>query len=296
MSEAPNGDYGTLEEVESRTSVVIKDVVNEWETKCERHFGYTVPTLVFTRSIEQGRMIVDSFNANGHRFSQVHSGDDHHERLQRIEDFRNGDLDGLVSVDVLAEGFDVPSVKCVLFARPTGSITRLIQAIGRGQRVSEGKDHCLVLDMSESVKRELHTLSDHWSVGPTEFVSGEGKESRPAPAKECPECHAIVPAATMVCPECGHQFPAPEPEETLDGRLVQLLRSDYGRMSTQELAEAMGDAIGLRYGREIGWGCACETATEKAGDRGRLDLTYTIANAIWKQWDCLLYTSPSPRD
>ena len=136
-------------------------------------------------------------------------------------------------------------------------------------------------------KRQVGCVWVRWSVGPTEFVSGEGKESRPAPAKECPECHAIVPAATTVCPECGYQFPAPEPEETLDGHLVQLLRSDYGRMSTQQLAEAMGDVIGLRYGREIGWGCACEIATEKAGDLGRLDLTYTIANAIWKQWDDL---------
>jgi len=48
---------------------------------------------------------------------------------------------------VLTEGFDEPSVDCVIVARPTRSKTLYVQMIGRGTRLYPGKDDCLILDL-----------------------------------------------------------------------------------------------------------------------------------------------------
>ena len=271
------GDYGTAEEIEQRTSLVLDDAVARWEIKCAEHFGRTVPTLVFSRSIRQGEIIVESFNAHGHRFAQVHSGDDQSIRAKRIKAFRNGELDGLVSVDVLAEGFDVPAVQCIVFARPTRSLTRLIQSIGRGQRMCEGKEYCLVLDMSEAMRYKFNQLQEHWGIGPRGFTPEKLTDDGIAPAKICPECGAIVPLATTVCPECGYEF-VPKPKPPLEGELVELRRCEYMSMSLEEAIEEFAMQVAAK-GKGFAWRCAAHIGTQKAAMRG--GDPYNIANGVW---------------
>lgn len=74
------------------------------------------------------------------------------------EMMRNGQVNVIVSVGVLTEGFDLPAIDCIVMARPTQSATLYQQCIGRGLRPSPetGKTDCLVLDVCE-VNR-IHTL------------------------------------------------------------------------------------------------------------------------------------------
>ena len=59
----------------------------------------------------------------------------------------------LVSVDLFSEGFDCPDVEFVQLARPTLSLTKYLQMVGRGLRVAEGKGYCVVLDNVGLYKR-----------------------------------------------------------------------------------------------------------------------------------------------
>jgi DNA repair protein RadD len=74
--------------------------------------------------------------------------------------------------------------------------------VGRGTRLAEGKDDCLVLDFAGNTARH----------GPIDMVDGRKKEPAgdgEAPIKVCPECQTINHASARRCIECDHEFPPP---------------------------------------------------------------------------------------
>jgi len=117
----------------------------------------------------------------------------------------NKPLKYLCNVNVLTTGFDAPNVDCVAMLRPTMSPGLYYQMVGRGFRLCEGKADCLVLDFGGNVLR--HGPVD--AIRVTDVTKGNGD----APAKECPQCHAVIAAGYAVCPECGHEFPPPERQQ-----------------------------------------------------------------------------------
>lgn len=63
-----------------------------------------------------------------------------------FESMRRGDVRVISNVGVLVEGFDLPEVSVIALLNPTKSRARVTQMIGRGTRLAQGKDHCLVID------------------------------------------------------------------------------------------------------------------------------------------------------
>lgn len=124
-------------------------------------------------------------------------------RDQLIRRFREGDLIYLVNVNVLTTGFDAPNVDCVALLRPTLSPGLYYQMVGRGFRLCEGKTDCLVLDFGGNVLR-------HGPVDAIRVTDVFAKGSGEAPAKECPQCQALIASGYATCPECGHEFPPPQ--------------------------------------------------------------------------------------
>jgi DNA repair protein RadD len=118
--------------------------------------------------------------------------------------FERAPLKYLVNVNVLTTGFDAPNIDCVAILRPTMSPGLYYQMVGRGFRLHPDKKNCLVLDFGGNVLRH----------GPVDQVRvqerSSGSSSGEAPAKECPECHALVATGYATCPECGYQFPMRE--------------------------------------------------------------------------------------
>ncbi len=123
------------------------------------------------------------------------------ERAQTLQRFRDGDLKYLVNVNVLTTGFDAPNIDCVALLRPTNSPGLYYQMVGRGFRLHSSKTDCLVLDFGGNVLR--HGPVDALQIKDPSAGSGE------APAKECPQCQAVIHAAYAKCPECGYEFPPP---------------------------------------------------------------------------------------
>lgn len=121
------------------------------------------------------------------------------QRDETIARFKAGDLKYLANVNVLTTGFDAPNVDCVALLRPTLSPGLYYQMVGRGFRLHPDKADCLVLDFGGNVLR--HGPVDAIRLADSDTGSGE------APAKQCPECDALIHAAYAVCPDCGHVFP-----------------------------------------------------------------------------------------
>jgi DNA repair protein RadD len=116
--------------------------------------------------------------------------------------FRRGELKYLCNVNVLTTGFDAPHIDCVALVRPTLSPGLYYQMVGRGFRLHPGKQNCLVLDFGGNVLR--HGPVDDLRIKPV--GNGDGA----APAKECPECLALIAAGYATCPQCGYVFPPPD--------------------------------------------------------------------------------------
>ena len=68
------------------------------------------------------------------------------ERQSIIERFKQGDIKVLVNVDIFTEGFDCPDVSFIQLARPTKSLALYLQQVGRGLRISAGKERTIILD------------------------------------------------------------------------------------------------------------------------------------------------------
>ncbi|CAG8699181.1 5377_t:CDS:2, partial [Acaulospora colombiana] len=73
-----------------------------------------------------------------------------HIRSEKLNDFRARKFPVLVNCGILTEGTDIPNVDCIIMSRPTKSPVLFQQMIGRGMRLAEGKEDCLVLDFIDS--------------------------------------------------------------------------------------------------------------------------------------------------
>ena len=156
--------------------------------------------LLFCSGVRHGEHVVRVLREkHGVECGFVEGGTPAKERDALIARFKSGDLKYLANVNVLTTGFDAPNVDCVAMLRPTMSPGLYYQMVGRGFRLAEGKTDCLVLDFGGNVLR--HGPVDAIRLADTKDASGE------APAKQCPECDALIHAAYAVCPECGHKFP-----------------------------------------------------------------------------------------
>jgi hypothetical protein len=74
------------------------------------------------------------------------------DRLNILQRFKTGETKVLVNVGVLTEGFDEPSVEAIILARPTRSSLLYTQIVGRGTRLFEGKQHCIIIDIADTTK------------------------------------------------------------------------------------------------------------------------------------------------
>jgi superfamily II DNA or RNA helicase len=122
--------------------------------------------LAFWPLVETARHGMDSFNAIGIPSALVHGGTPREERRLILKKLHAGDIQVVHNCGVLTEGFDEPTVSCVVNARPTQSAPLYQQMVGRGLRPDlslppEARGDCLVLDVvGVSRTHNLRTLID----------------------------------------------------------------------------------------------------------------------------------------
>ena len=101
-------------------------------------------TVVFLPLVATSQKFRDILNEKGFRAAEVNG--ESKDRAQVLSDFDNGKYDVLCNSMLLTEGWDSPEVDCVIMLRPTKSRPLYVQCIGRGLRLAEGKEDCLILD------------------------------------------------------------------------------------------------------------------------------------------------------
>lgn len=207
------------------------DIVSTWLERGENR-----PTLCFAVDRAHAAALQRQFEAAEVPTGYIDANTSPDDREAVRKAFASGAIKVVCNVGVLTTGVDW-DVRCIILARPTKSEILYTQIIGRGLRTAPGKDHCIILDHSDTTMR-LGFVTD---ISCERLDTGRPKDSvtrdKPKPQpKECPTCHFIRPPKVHACPSCGF---APERQDAVavvDGNLVE--------MSSRKLAKA---------NREAGW-------------------------------------------
>ena len=109
-------------------------------------YGKDRKGIAYAINISHAKKIMELYQEHGIKAVAIDSKTPAAERQADIEAFKKGDIQVLVNVDIFSEGFDCPDVEFVQLARPTLSLAKYLQMVGRGLRVAKGKKNCVIID------------------------------------------------------------------------------------------------------------------------------------------------------
>ena len=109
-------------------------------------------TVVFAAGVDHAGHLEEAFRKNGSSVRVIIGTTPEEERRQILSDFKSGAVTVLVNVGVLTEGFDEPSIEAIILAKPTRSSLLYTQIVGRGTRLFEGKEHCMIIDIADTTR------------------------------------------------------------------------------------------------------------------------------------------------
>lgn len=156
--------------------------------------------LVFCIDIRHVNILSFALSAQRVRAATITGETPKKERERILEDFKAGKIKYLLNCEVLTTGFDAPNIDMIAVLRPTKSKSLHEQILGRGTRLNEGKENCLIIDLSGNLK-------EHGGLG-APFKGKAGQKKQPQTEKICPECESLIPIASKDCPDCGFHFVA----------------------------------------------------------------------------------------
>lgn len=211
-------NLGQLSDVMCRP-IHVQSCIDAWRT----YAADRKKTLVFCTTIAHAEAVAESFRNHDIQAVAIHSKLNAIDLEVRMKALEKGTMPVFTSVAKLTTGMDVVAIDCIVMARPTKSAALYQQCIGRGQRLAEGKEDCLVIDLV-GCTAEFGTDMDNLLVA-VPYGNGGGE----APYKICPGenqdgtvCGQSVHASLMYCPACGYAFPRSEEIEAKIGKLEKV--------------------------------------------------------------------------
>ncbi len=194
------GDY----DMEAVAQIMDTRPVNEAVIAHWREKAGDRQTVVFCSTVEHARHVQQSFLNAGFPAALVHGEMSSVERERNLLAYTTGNVQVIVNVAVLMEGWDHPPTSCIVLLRPSSYKSAFIQMVGRGLRTLNPEEHpgivkhdCIVLDFGATTL--AHGFLDQ-TTSLNDAAQGE------APLKTCPDCEGEVPAAVSECPLCGFAF------------------------------------------------------------------------------------------
>lgn len=157
------GDFKAAD-IDTALDPYLHQIAREMQTYCAGR-----KTVVFLPLVRTSRKFRDILNAQGFRAAEVNGNSQ--DRAEVLGDFEAGEYDVLCNSMLLTEGWDCPSVDCIVVLRPTKVRSLYSQMVGRGTRLSPGKEDLLLLDF-------LWHTSRHELCRPACLICGSEEVSR----------------------------------------------------------------------------------------------------------------------
>lgn len=119
--------------------------------------------IIYAINIVHAKHICEEYKKAGYKAVSIDSKTPAAERKELVEKFKRGFIDIIVNVDIFSEGFDCPDIEFIQLARPTRSLVKYLQQVGRGLRPTENKHNCVILDNVGMYSRfGLPDARRHW--------------------------------------------------------------------------------------------------------------------------------------
>jgi DNA repair protein RadD len=247
---------------------LVGDIVSNWHKFAERR-----RTLVFCVDVAHSVHVKDEFIESGVKAEHIDGGTPKTERDAALARLASGETELITNCMVLTEGFDLPSIGCIVLARPTKQIGLFRQMAGRGLRPAPGKNNLILIDHSGAVFR--HGLLEdrvEWTLDVTKRADNPTHSSRSQAQTsrliECSQCNALRTAGEK-CPHCGF-FPQRRPDLIVfrEGELARINKNSRSAASAYDPNERMRWHAELTYiaaerGYRPGW--AAHKYKEKFG-------------------------------
>ncbi len=171
----------------------VGNLVENW-----LEYGEGQRTICFATSIEDSVDITRRFVDAGVRAEHLDGDTNETVRDAMLSRLESGETQLICNVDVLVEGYDLPSLGCVILAAPTCSLTRYLQMVGRGARIFADQQYFVILDHAGCVAKLGDPTADReWSL-----EDRKQKDAEWAEMLTCPECSLMRPANVFHCPQC----------------------------------------------------------------------------------------------
>lgn len=234
----------------AKESRIVGDVVENY-----KKYANGRRTIVFATDVETADDIASSFNEAGIKAASVNGASKLSWREQSLADFASGKTPVLVNVDLFDEGFDCPGADVCVMARPTASLAKYLQMIGRVLRPVPGKTALIIDHVSNVIRHGLPDRNRVWTLNRREKRSVAVKDPEALDLKTCPYCLKPYESFRTACPYCGQTKPLPEPRsrsvQMVDGDLVLLDKATLERMRSSTVLETPED-IQTRVARTQG--------------------------------------------
>lgn len=182
--------------------VIGADVVRNYQKLCNGK-----QALIFCSTVERAKKVAEKFNLAGISANFVECHTKNREKL--IKDFKTKKFLILSCASLLAEGFDHPSLECVILFRKMESRIMYRQACNRCMRISKGKTNAYILDFFGNVMQhgypystEKYSLTESVDEKETE-VDSEDEDIEQDKPITCNNCQNIYEYTAEFCPKCG---------------------------------------------------------------------------------------------
>lgn len=171
---------------------IVGSIVADWLNKTSAN----LPTVFYASSVNQGVLFSQCLTEYGFDFPLITAQTPKTQRTDYLQQFEQGQLNGLINIATLTTGWDAPRLACIVNARPTASTSLFLQILGRGLRLHPSKGETLLLDYGQNLER----------FGVIERVKPELEDRKhhdeKALATSCDVCDTVVSVYELECPFC----------------------------------------------------------------------------------------------
>lgn len=216
-------------------SVIVGDIVEQWGKHAR-----SLSTVVFAVTVEHSRQLCTAFKAAGVAAEHLDGSTPLEQRRGILRRVEAGTTRVLCNVGVAVEGLDIPRLKCCVLARPTKSLARAIQMMGRVRRPFEGiaariHDHAFVIRQHglPDAERDYHL---------------DAKPEKPPNLTTCDTCLAVFQGRQ--CPSCGTEN---ERKESARGEIQTITEAEQYAFSSSEEPTAAAEPVEPKKPVEVSW-------------------------------------------
>lgn len=197
-------------------------------------YAYGRRAIVFATDIKTADEFAEEFNSLGIRAASVNGNSTTSYREQCIDQFESGEINVLINVDLFDEGFDVPACDVIVMARPTASLGKYLQMVGRALRFLPDKVALIIDHVGNIVRHGFPDKHRDWSLNRRDKRGSHKKDPEQIDLQRCNnvECGLPYEKFRTNCPYCGFEKPLPERKE----RSIEMVEGDLILLDPAALA------------------------------------------------------------